>query len=344
MAPNNNDAAMTTQPRSTLLELPTEMLELIASFLDAKELFNLRLSNYEIATKISMAFIDKFVRDLTYHFARETSDWDVSLGRYLHTTSKKMAALEKSPHLANRVQSLTLPNFLMDDDCPYSLIEQVPSHIELLTNLRSLCITEAGPKEDDHLRCPRMFAYAPMPHLESLTILESDMITVHCLDQFAEPHCTILKSVHLNINVDDEDALGEWNDILEVLKCLRLGTEVVISDPCVYVDFDKFSLPNGEYYDHSASVSFTPTKDDEDRDIVRVLQGCWSRGGDAFGGLGATGGLHYVLYPDKLHKALTCMQRNYKELRLRSERASAGAAQSWHDVDIDEKDKRWREV
>jgi hypothetical protein len=318
----SNDASATAaDSKHTVLTIPTEIVELIALFLEPEDLIKFRLSNYEIATKTFQAFIDKFVKDLTFIFQYGFG----SAGQFVQNAPNKMAELKDWPQFAHRVQSLTLRYM----DLKPGMDKQMPTHVGLLNNLRSLCLSWVSVEYNSHSYCPERFLKLPMPHLEIFEIDHGMGIKAHCLSDLISNHRKTFKSVQLlSVCVDDREGTGEWDKILEDLKSLCSDATVVISRPFAYLNLDESlfpDMPEDRYYDHRLGVSFTPTEDDEDANAVRVVKG-------RLDGLKKeTKGLHYFSQPGHLQRALSCMQRNYKELIKRSERDTAGAG--WYSSD-----------
>lgn len=98
---STHTAVPTATSKHTILTIPTEMTERIASFLEPKDLLNLRRSNYEIATRSFKGFVDQFVKGTSIRFGRVRNNAEIT-----------MAGIKSNLHLAQRIQSLTVGGYL----------------------------------------------------------------------------------------------------------------------------------------------------------------------------------------------------------------------------------------
>lgn len=140
-------------PKHTLLTIPTEMVERIAFFLpEPKDLINLRLSNYAIATRCWQAFVDTFAKEVELEY----NDWPHS-----ERNHARMQQLNGLPQLANHVNFLTLRTRVGH----WLAMEGFRGYNGLLTNLRSLCLSYITIKDylSLHTRCLNDLAWSHYP-------------------------------------------------------------------------------------------------------------------------------------------------------------------------------------
>lgn len=161
-------------------------------------------------------------------------------------------------HLVQLIQNLTIGNYFeiglkeLKEGYLRALYAQLLRYIGLLSNLRSFQLSWQG-WGDDHELCLSMWAEGSMPTLAKLKIDTSSGTKNCCLESLLQIHPKTLKSVHLRgMCVDYSENTGEWNKMLESLKCLRPETVLVISVPVVKIEFDEFNLtestPDGSAY------------------------------------------------------------------------------------------------
>jgi hypothetical protein len=301
-----------TNGEFSFMNLPTEILEKIALCMEPKDLLNLRLANYELSKKTADAFADKFLTNLKYTFHEENA---------CQRTRDKIDGLKLRPDFAQRVKNLST-------DCTpkyHALSNELVASVEILTSLCSLyfhstrewyeyCLWKTGIRNFLRKVC--------IPHLERITIEHSWDFGFREVMDLAHRHretLKILEFLAVTVKYDDKPDTQEWKQLLNLANSLRPETTLLLSAPQASLFVDEYNFGESA----RTRVSFTPSEDDEDAAAVRVQIGS-HRG---------IKGLHYFSEPGNLQKSVTCMIRNYKELRTRKERLKSGALGRVYDSD-----------
>lgn len=298
------DTLKAPEKKHSLLTIPTEILEKIASFSDSKDILNLRLANKEVAERTFDAFAADFLNRL-----------HISIPR---TYVQIMSGFQLSPKFAPAVKHLTVSLFGIDDED--SLMEDFAGDAGMLQNLRSLTIHWCSWRYRAHISIK-------LPQLERLAVENCYRLDCQIVVALIEDHKTSLKSVFIK-NMDlyrygiKEKPL--WFEILDAARTLRPEAQLEVSLPRV----GSRSMP-------SAFVTFSPLPEAFDPEIDPL---------DIFiGDKHNLPGLHYSTKPGHLQVSIDFMMLNYKVLYNSEDAARYGAhgyiVESTEDEEEDDEDE-----
>lgn len=146
---------MWEEPRpNTLLTIPTELTENIAKLLSLKDLLNLRLSNYELATRTFDAFADICLTNVVWNHNGAGPE-------------RMVRGLRIRPSFSIRVKQLKIDLAESVKDHSYQLRKSLPT----IQTLRNLCALEiCGITRP----CNISWAQIHLPQLTTFTVRDSD--------------------------------------------------------------------------------------------------------------------------------------------------------------------------
>ncbi|QDS74893.1 hypothetical protein FKW77_003730 [Venturia effusa] len=278
---SNLDSDETTGKNHTLLTIPTEILEHIASSCNPKGLLNLRLTNKKVAKRTSDAFLNQFLKCMY---------WSPHTSR--NPLVERIDALKLNPKFAPAVKQLTVCLGHTYNDFVY---DDFANGVAMLQNLRSLTL-------DRSFGSYAVKAPITVPQLEVLAVTNCYGVDCRLAVALIASHTASLRSIlfkNVSLSCYGLQDKSAWPKILEAVRLLRADVLLEISVPCtthyleiwgVLVFFVVFSPP--------------PKVFDPERHPLHVFIG------EKHGWVG----VHYSTIPGELQTSLDFMLRNYKEL------------------------------
>jgi hypothetical protein len=275
--------------KSSLLTLPTELVEQVATFLSHEDLQAIRLTNSILARKSFRPFASIHFNSIQWARKNHLSHQWSKTTKYL---------LAERPEFAPYVKNVSI-EFMTD---PWK-VGNLPnpdlyiSSLLLFTNIHHLQLNNCSP----HLMSSGFEEFGHrlyLPYLETLVVSDARSFGEDAITRFIATmlhrHRSTLTTVEL-LHISTEN-YRDWPHILDTASCLSDNAAIHICAP---------KVRKNHYH-----ISFVPDSTSVDADSVKSLQGPVATSGGPYGLT-----YHYFSMPGKLKAALTCMARCYRVAR-----------------------------